>query len=273
MMKISESTQLGCSTPNTYNVIIELMSREPRGKVLDIGTGAGRFASKLATMGFDIFCCDITDEAFEVKNLPFEKVNLNKKLPYSDHYFDFVTAVEVIEHLESTNRILREVNRILVPEGKFLFSTPNNFSFLSRVHYLLYGWPGSFGSLHDWLSDKIEEIEDIGHINPINYPILQDLIEKYGFEVENLSANRLKYTTALCPLSKITRMICTFFTKLHSKNLPFAKLLEMSEASYKKNEKTFSQKELLFGETLIMLLKKVRNLEGIYESEMIMKND
>lgn len=47
------------------------------------------------------------------------------RLPFEDGSFDLVTANMVVEHLEHPEQAIREVRRVLGPNGVFLFQTPN----------------------------------------------------------------------------------------------------------------------------------------------------
>jgi len=51
-------------------------------------------------------------------------------LPIKAESFDIVTANMVVEHLERPSVVLREIKRILKPEGIFLFHTPNYRNYL-----------------------------------------------------------------------------------------------------------------------------------------------
>jgi len=61
-------------------------------------------------------------------------------LPFKDGCFDSVTALELIEHFHSKdqNRFLKEVRRVLKPEGQFIVSTPNISEATRKVHDLLF---------------------------------------------------------------------------------------------------------------------------------------
>jgi SAM-dependent methyltransferase len=48
-----------------------------------------------------------------------------EQLPFADETFSLVTANMVVEHVKDPVRLLREVRRVLLPGGLFLFHTPN----------------------------------------------------------------------------------------------------------------------------------------------------
>lgn len=48
-----------------------------------------------------------------------------EQLPFADETFSLVTANMVVEHVKDPARLLREVCRVLLPGGLFLFHTPN----------------------------------------------------------------------------------------------------------------------------------------------------
>jgi SAM-dependent methyltransferase len=48
-----------------------------------------------------------------------------RRLPFAEASFDLVTANMVLEHLEDPEAVFREVSRVLVTGGQFIFITPN----------------------------------------------------------------------------------------------------------------------------------------------------
>ena len=62
-----------------------------------------------------------------------------KKLPYEDDHFDLVIFSEVLEHLyESPIQILKELYRILKPEGALILTTPNVMKLENKIKYFLH---------------------------------------------------------------------------------------------------------------------------------------
>src|SRR5579883_3395358 len=107
-------------------------ARLARGKrVLDAGCGAGYGSAELAHSAHSVIGIDCALEAVEfarenyrLPNLQFEQASCTA-LPHDDSTFDLVVAFEVIEHLENWRDFLKEVRRVLAPNGQFIVSTPN----------------------------------------------------------------------------------------------------------------------------------------------------
>lgn len=60
-------------------------------------------------------------------------------LPFDDNIFDLITANMVLEHLDSPTVVLKEINRILKPEGIFIFHTPNAHSYKTILARIIPG--------------------------------------------------------------------------------------------------------------------------------------
>jgi SAM-dependent methyltransferase len=49
-------------------------------------------------------------------------------LPFDNACFDIVLSLDVFEHIRDSDRHLREVRRVLKPEGTYLLQTPNKWT-------------------------------------------------------------------------------------------------------------------------------------------------
>jgi 2-polyprenyl-3-methyl-5-hydroxy-6-metoxy-1,4-benzoquinol methylase len=131
------------------------------GKAIDLGAGSGALALRLQGFGLDVTAVDINRDAFKA-DVPFVQMNLDRS-DYSttlgEGSFDFVSAVEIIEHLESPISFLLNVGRLLKPDGIALITTPNMDNVPSRVRFLLTG------KLHV-MDEKVPN-----HISPIFYDL------------------------------------------------------------------------------------------------------
>lgn len=75
----------------------------------------------------DVFYVDIDNGIRNTKTFSYKNFNVeNEPFPYADGEFDVVVFAEIIEHLLSDPcKVLREIKRVLKPEGTLIVTTPN----------------------------------------------------------------------------------------------------------------------------------------------------
>lgn len=100
----------------------------PRGKLLDIGCGGGRYLYRMQRHGWQVEGIDFdaqatrrVSERYGIKTYTGDL--LAASLPEAS--FDAITMSHAIEHLVDPAAILRECLRILKPGGKLILVTPN----------------------------------------------------------------------------------------------------------------------------------------------------
>ncbi|MBI4051392.1 MAG: methyltransferase domain-containing protein [Elusimicrobia bacterium] len=165
-----------------------LLSEERRGEALDLASGQGAFCERLSWMGYKVVACDRDHASFK-GGAEFKRVDLNVfPYPYPSEYFQVVSALEIIEHLENPRGFLREIFRLLRPGGVLVLSTPNVLSLYSRLRFFLLGAPNFFDSMG--LDERYcYYYRVVGHINPVAWPELRSILEECGFELERVEAN------------------------------------------------------------------------------------
>jgi 2-polyprenyl-3-methyl-5-hydroxy-6-metoxy-1,4-benzoquinol methylase len=137
-------------TPYELGRIETVDSVLPRGpgRALDIGCGPGIVSALLRKKGFEVTGIDIDAGALataraQLPDAAFLRLDvLTDALP--DGPFQVVTACEVIEHFDRSDqrRILREIDRVLAPDGHLIVSTPNTLSLMSAVGSVAYPFQG-----------------------------------------------------------------------------------------------------------------------------------
>lgn len=101
-----------------------------RGRVLDVGCGAGSVAKavKRERSDLQVFGCDLSESALSIAEASPEGVDFRlataERLPFADGELDFVWIFDVLEHVDSPETVLREIARVLRPGGGFHIVLP-----------------------------------------------------------------------------------------------------------------------------------------------------
>lgn len=103
--------------------------------VLDLGCGNGQQTIVVAKECKKVIGIDnnLTNLAIakqlvkdkKIKNAEFIKTDLEKKLFFKNESFDKILALDVLEHLRKRKQFLKEIKRVLKPEGLIYLSVPN----------------------------------------------------------------------------------------------------------------------------------------------------
>jgi len=120
--------------------MLEMVSANGRGRVLDIGCGSGMISAKLQAAGWDVCGIDISQEGVRKycgRGFAGIVSDAERNLPFKDQTFDAVWISEVIEHLVDYRNLLREIGRIVKKSGRVYLTTPNSVFYGYRLLYLL----------------------------------------------------------------------------------------------------------------------------------------
>lgn len=164
--------------PGTHEAAFALLTRhlDPCAGVVDLGSGSGAFLARLKDHGFrDLHAVELDTSRFELDGLDALSLDLDGDFANRlGRRYRLVIAIEVIEHLESPVRFLRQAHRLLENEGLLLISTPNLASWLGRLKFLLQG---------ELLFFDPTVREATGHLSPVPGSLLRSLLENVGFEI------------------------------------------------------------------------------------------
>ena len=87
-------TTVAMAHPAIYETVENILENESRGRILDVPAGHGALALILNKLGFEVFCCDLYTELFNLSDIEIKRGNLDEKLPYEDEFFDKIVCIE-----------------------------------------------------------------------------------------------------------------------------------------------------------------------------------
>ena len=139
-----------------------------RGKrVLELGYGMGTDHLQLARRGGQMYGLDLTPASGQVTKRRFELYGFHSELmigdaehlPYRDGEFDFVYSFGVVHHSPDTERIIREIHRVLKPGGKCWITVYHKNSLFFWWTVYLHDWILKGGFCRETLKERISRIE------------------------------------------------------------------------------------------------------------------
>lgn len=159
--------------------------------ILDIPSGEGRFARRLADAGHVTTAADIRDVG-EIAGCAVARADMNRELPWPDATFDAVLTVEGIEHIERTFEFVRECYRVTRPGGALFLTTPNISSLRSRARFLMTGF-------HNKAKVPLDETAHSPwqHINMLSFPELRYMLHRAGYVIDAIATNRVRGSSFL----------------------------------------------------------------------------
>lgn len=166
-------------------------------RILDIGCGNGNMLQKIKDRYQKLYGVDISpfrlEEAKKItKNLypsdilkfKFLEGNADNTLSFPDDFFDTIICIAVIEHVYDIFSLIREMYRVLKPDGYVIAQVPNIAYFKHRIS-LLFGKLPVTSSPYNW-----QEIGwDGGHIHYFTMDKFCWLFESQGFHIEKKSGS------------------------------------------------------------------------------------
>jgi SAM-dependent methyltransferase len=121
-------------TMRRYRIAKEMLNAGSKDRVLDIGCYDGYFLSILGSS--DNYGVDTDAEALELAKAKGIKILDSVNYP---EYFDIVICMEVLEHIQDPEEMVKSIRYLIKPEGKVLISLPNECNIWARIRMLL-GW-------------------------------------------------------------------------------------------------------------------------------------
>lgn len=159
----------GASLP----VLIEVAALKPVDLVLDVATGTGNTALALAPLVLRVIGLDVASgmldqararaQAENVENVEFITGSA-EELPFRDTQFSLVVSRHAPHHFHDLDKFLREVRRVLKPDGRFVVADQISPS----------------AQVMDWV-DRWERTRDPSHFRQRTLAEWREMAEAAGF--------------------------------------------------------------------------------------------
>ncbi len=143
--------------------MLNLLDPFPRGRLLEIGCGAGALLHDLSCMGFLVDAVEISPIALDIahyinKDNPCITIHQNIRHNWN-RAFNYILAFEVLEHIEDDIGALKQWWALLKPDGHLLLSVPAH--------------PTRWNATDEWA----------GHFRRYGRVGLKGLLEQAGFDI------------------------------------------------------------------------------------------
>lgn len=161
---------------------------------LDIGTGYGYNTQAFSSLSEQTVGLDVRiphSNVLFAKNDAYLMLGDGSNLPLPSDSFDMISVFSVIEHVPNQEALLKEVYRVLKPEGILVMQVPNRYFFI-EVHSsipLFYYFPSilrriiSRGFQREW-------------VNEVNIPSIKSLVKllSRSFPSAKIDFQRMNYS-------------------------------------------------------------------------------
>ena len=169
----------------------------PSKRILDIGCGEGYMLRRLKDKFDELHGLDIAPSrlkeakskikeinSFKISKFKFVEGNADDHLPFPNDFYDVIICIALIEHVYDIFFLVKEIYRVLKPDGYVIIEVPN-LAYLKHRISLLLGFLPMTSSAYNW-----EEIGwDGAHIHYFTLKRLCLLFESQGFRIEKKSGS------------------------------------------------------------------------------------
>lgn len=155
--------------------VIELVGKNK--KVLEIGCASGRISKRLSENGCSVVGVEIDKKsAIKAEKFCHKVINSDiealEKLDYPNNYFDVILLSNVLEHLHSPPKVLKNLKKYLNKNGYIVVVLPNIANIIIRINLLF----GKFDYEESGILDKT-------HLRFFNEKSSKNLLKEAGFKI------------------------------------------------------------------------------------------
>lgn len=177
--------------------LLNLAARPQPIRLLEVGCGAGGIAHYFGThtqLDCRVSAVDVNDNRQVFDGYDYQSV-AGVDLPFADNEFDVVITNHVIEHVGDAAaqvRHLREIRRVLRPDGAGYLAVPNRWM-ITEPHFklkFLSWWPKSWRTPYLRMMGK----GDFYDCEPLEMHELEDMLRQSGLAFRNICIEGVRAT-------------------------------------------------------------------------------
>ena len=180
----------------TVKILLEYKNNQ--AKLLDLGCGIGITFGFVSQTFPNSTACDIDEKALTATSELLARIGIKRKivkyqgkrLPFVDNYFDIVTSIEVIEHVDDPEFMLSEIYRVLKKDGILHITTANKW-WPYEPHYKLLFLSYLPEKLADYYVKFSGQGDSYGGIKLPSYSNFRSQVARY-FEVNDITLNLIE---------------------------------------------------------------------------------
>ncbi len=141
MIKTTEVTSYEIESDNVLNQRLffayQTSAAQVKGKMLEVGCGTGKGLEIFPTYCDHYTAIDKNPKLIQYLAAKYPKYTfMNQRIPpfvgIADNTFDTLVTQQVIEHIQDDHLFVKEIHRVLKPNGKAIITTPNIKHTLTR---------------------------------------------------------------------------------------------------------------------------------------------
>jgi SAM-dependent methyltransferase len=157
----------GAFKPEFLEVLRLLAQRPCEGSFLEFGCGSGHFLMQAASYFEHSLGVEINAAAAkecQARNLDVREIDIAR---LESHSYDVIAAFQVLEHVPDPGETLRQLVRLLRPEGQLVIAVPNEDSFLGELESNFLNLPPHHASC--WTRVTFEAVARMFSLNLEHY--------------------------------------------------------------------------------------------------------
>jgi ubiquinone/menaquinone biosynthesis C-methylase UbiE len=193
------NTTEGVHLSRRLKAAFELAEITPGMRVLDVGCGRGEILRHCAQLGADAYGIDYALVAVNMSQDVIQALNGvtpghtavgqadAKLLPFPNATFDRVLMFDVVEHLHpwELDQAMREVHRVLKPDGRFIIHTAPNVWYDRYAYPVVRLFRTALGEGEKYPKDPRQFLVDVNehvHVNEQSIMSMNRALRQAGFK-------------------------------------------------------------------------------------------